>query len=76
MAVKKIKVMVGYVGLTPQYHEIYYETPEKIHPKNKQTNFLPAKVRGNMMFASFFRNRKRSYSYEGSGKNFNALKSQ
>ena len=72
MAVKSLTFLVGYVGMTPQYHTIYYETPDKIHPIHKNTFKVQQGIvlSNRMKFGKKHKNRKKSNHYEGTGKNY------
>lgn len=80
MAVEKFTYFVGLVGLTPQYHTLYVNVPDKIHPVHKKPEAFGKavqRVEQNLMLSSrrkfykIHKNKKISENYEGTGKNFN-----
>lgn len=71
MAVKSITVFTGYYGFYPCYHTLYYEVPDKIHPKHSKR--IPKQnimTKNSKKFTKVHKNNKRSTNYEGYGKNF------
>lgn len=72
MALKTFTYLIGYTGLTPQYHTLYVDIPDKIHPKHSrpkpQQNLMLSNRR---RFYKVHKTKKVSKNYEGTGKNFN-----
>ena len=76
MAVKTLTCFIGFIGLTPYYHTLYYEVPDKVHPKHHSKN-APRQnliLSNRRKFYKVHRNNKRSRNYEGTGKNYNAFR--
>ena len=72
MAVKSITCFIGYIGMSAYYHTLYYEVPDKIHPKHHKRN-VPQQnliLTNRRKFGKIHRNKKRSNNYEGTGKNY------
>lgn len=75
MAWQSFTYLIGYVGMTPQYHTInipvFFVEP-KIHPKHSgpkpQQNLMLSSRR---KFSKVHKTKKVSKNYEGTGKNFN-----
>lgn len=71
MAVQTLTYLVGYNGFIPQYCEIIFDVPEKIHPKHNsprpQQNLMLTNRR---RFYKVHKTKKPSKNYEGIGKNY------
>lgn len=63
--------LIGYIGFTPQYFQLEYFTPGKLHPKHTsprpQQNLMLTNRR---RFYKIHRNNKKSNNYEGNNPDY------